>query len=125
MIEKERKKKSGIQCIVLPKRTHLKANEPTKKRKSKEKYDVEYLKSAHKHSIYNQKEIMESDVCGCFSCKQIFQPNEIFNWCDEDNPKGSTALCPICYIDAVIGSKSGYPVDEQEFLSEMNKHWFS
>jgi hypothetical protein len=26
MIEKERKKKSGIQCIVLPKRTHLKAN---------------------------------------------------------------------------------------------------
>lgn len=125
MIEKERKKKSGIQCIVLPKRTHLKANEPTKKRKSKEKYDVEYLKSAHKHSIYNQEEIMESNVCGCFSCKKIFQPNEIFNWCDEDNPKGSTALCPICYIDAVIGSKSGYPVDEQEFLEEMNEHWLS
>ena len=51
MIGKERKKKSGIQCIVLPKRTHLKANEPTKKRKSKEKYDVEYLKIAHKHSF--------------------------------------------------------------------------
>jgi len=57
---------------------------------------------------YNQKEIMESDVCGCFSCN-----------------KGSTALCPICYIDAVIGSKSGYPVDEQEFLEEMNEHWLS
>lgn len=34
-------------------------------------------------------------------------------------------LCPICYIDAVIGSKSGYPVDEQEFLEEMNEHWLS
>ena len=50
MIGKERKKKSGIQCIVLPKRTHLKANEPTKKRKSKEKYDVEYLKIAQKQT---------------------------------------------------------------------------
>ena len=76
MIKEERRKKSRIQCIVLPKRSHLKANEPTKKRKSKEKYDIEYLKSAHKHSIYNQKEIMESDVCGCFSCKQIFQPKK-------------------------------------------------
>ncbi len=112
MIEEERKKKSRIQCIVLPKRSHLKANEPTKKRKSKEKYDVEYLKSAHKHSIYNQKEIMESDVCGCF------------NWCDKDNPKGATAMCPNCYVDSLIGSKSGYPVDEQEFLEEMNEYWF-
>jgi len=125
MIKEERRKKSRIQCIVLPKRSHLKANEPTKKRKSKEKYDVEYLKSAHKHSIYHQKEIMESDVCGCFSCKQIFQPKEIFNWCDKDNPKGTTAMCPYCYVDSVIGSESGYPVDEQEFLEEMNEYWFS
>ena len=124
MIKEERRKKSRIQCIVLPKKSHLKANEPTKKKKLKEKYDVEYLKSAHKNSIYNQKEIMESDVCGCFSCKQIFQPKEIFNWCDKDNPKGATAMCPYCYVDSVIGSESGYPVDEQEFLEEMNEYWF-
>jgi hypothetical protein len=30
MIEEERKKKSRIQCIVLPKRSHLKANEKNK-----------------------------------------------------------------------------------------------
>ena len=125
MIEKERKKKPEIQCIVLPKRMHLKENQPTKKRKSKEKYDVEYLKSAHKHSIYNQKEIIESDVCGCFGCKQIFQPKKILNWCDKDNPKGATVMCPYCYVDSVIGSKSGYPVEEQEFLEEMNEHWLS
>jgi len=125
MSEEERKKKSRIQWLVLPKRSHLKVHEPTKKRKSKEKYGIECLKSAHKHSIYHQKEIMESDVCGCFSCKQIFQPKEIFNWCDKDNPKGATAMCPYCYVDSVIGSESGYPVDEQEFLEEMNEYWFS
>jgi len=88
------------------------------------KYKPEYLKAAHKHSIFHKKEILESDICGCFYCKKTFLPTAIKEWCDESNPKGSTALCPKCGIDSVLGSKSGYPVNDVKFLEEMNKHWF-
>jgi uncharacterized Zn finger protein (UPF0148 family) len=88
------------------------------------KYKPEYLKTAHKRSSFHKKEILESDICGCFYCKKTFLPTEINDWCDENNPKGLTALCPKCGIDSVIGSKSGYPVDDKEFLEEMKKYWF-
>jgi len=35
-----------------------------------------------------------------------------------------TALCPHCGIDSVIGSASGYPVSEPQFLKAMHDHWF-
>ena len=38
-------------------------------------------------------------------------------------PQGSTALCPRCGIDAVIGSESGYPVTKR-FLERMQAQWF-
>jgi len=89
-----------------------------------EKYKPEYLKEAHKHSIFHKKEILESNICGCFNCMKTFLSTEITEWCDKSNSKGATALCPKCGIDSVIGSKSGYPVDDIEFLKEMNKRWF-
>jgi len=87
------------------------------------KYITEYLKAAHKHSIFHKKEIMESELCGCFNCLRTFTTDEIFYWVDEENPKGSTAMCPYCNIDAVIGSKSDFPVDDPDFLEEMQRHW--
>jgi hypothetical protein len=88
------------------------------------KCKTEYLEAAHKHSNFHKKEILKSDICGCFYCKKTFLPTEIRGWCDESNLKGSTALCPKCGIDSVLGSKSGYPVGDVEFLKEMNDHWF-
>jgi len=88
------------------------------------KYELKYLKKAHEHSIYNEEEILKSDICGCFYCKSTFSPSEIVEWCDVGSPKGSTALCPKCRIDSVLGSVSGYPVDDLEFLEEMRLYWF-
>ena len=83
----------------------------------------DYIK-AHKHSSY-RKEILESEICGCFSCLAIFEPSAIKEWIDDrdNNIKGYTAICPECFIDSVIGSKSGYPITK-EFLKTMQKHWF-
>jgi len=88
------------------------------------KYITEYLKAAHKRSIFHKKEIMESELCGCFNCLRTFYPDEIFYFVDEDNPKGSTAMCPYCNIDSVISSKSGFPVDDPVFLEEMYSYFF-
>ncbi len=80
--------------------------------------------TAHKHSIFHKKEILQSDYCGCFYCREIYSPAEIKEWTDTSKPEGEhTALCPHCGIDSVIGSSSGFPITK-EFLEQMNSHWF-
>ena len=75
--------------------------------------------SAHEHSSRHRGEILKSENCGCFYCLAIFSPLEIIEWIDNE----STANCPYCGIDSVIGSASGYPVT-MDFLAKMEKHWF-
>jgi hypothetical protein len=75
--------------------------------------------SAHEWSSYHRETLRESYVCGCFYCLDVFPPNEIGDWTDDDD----TALCPKSGIDSVIGSVSGYPI-EREFLKKMHDHWF-
>lgn len=79
--------------------------------------------SAHKHCIRHREEVLRSALCGCFYCLEVFMPQEIVKWIDEQNPTGQTALCPECGIDSVIGSASGYPIT-RDFLDRMNGHWF-
>jgi hypothetical protein len=78
---------------------------------------------AHKHSIYHREEILRSTICGCFYCLAIFPPNEITEWIDVRDGQGTTAMCPYCDIDSVIGDASGFPITKA-FLKEMNEHWF-
>ncbi|MBE6683509.1 MAG: cytoplasmic protein [Ruminococcaceae bacterium] len=77
------------------------------------------VSAAHEFCTNNKKMLKNDTICGCFYCLEIFKPNEITQWIDSD----STALCPYCNIDAVIGNSSGYPITK-EFLKEMKRHWF-
>lgn len=87
-------------------------------------FDINNLEAAHRHSIFNQVEILQSNLCGCFYCLKNFIPTEIVEWTDTDNPKGMTPLCPYCGIDSVIGEKSGFPIADQSFLFAMSKRYF-
>jgi hypothetical protein len=77
------------------------------------------IRQAHTHSSQHRNEILTSRMCGCFYCFEVFTPKVIKKWIDDY----TTALCPYCGIDSVIGDKSGYPVDAT-FLNEMHQHWF-
>ena len=69
---------------------------------------------------------MASDQCGCFYCLGVYAPTDIKEWIDElpDSPdSGTTAICPRCGVDSVIGSQSGYPIT-QELLKGMRTYWF-
>lgn len=81
------------------------------------------LEMAHRCSDHHREQILASESCGCFYCLSIFPPVEIVEWIDERDSKKSTALCPKCGIDSVIGSLSGYPITKK-FLSEMKRYWF-
>ena len=86
-------------------------------------HDLPYVK-AHDHIEY-QQEILNSDICGCFRCLKTFTPDKIDQWHGEDvEGVEPLALCPMCGIDSVLGSESGFPI-EKEFLSKMHDFWFS
>lgn len=52
-------------------------------------------------SSLNNKDKLDFPKVGCFYCLNIFSPKEIKEWTD----KKTTAICPHCHVDAVIGHK--------------------
>ena len=74
--------------------------------------------AAHKSSSNHRAAVVESDGCGCFYCLEVFAPSAIVDWVDNE----TTALCPKCGIDSVIGEKSGFPVKDRTFLQAMHEH---
>jgi hypothetical protein len=87
--------------------------------------------SAHKRSSNHRAELMNSSLCDSFHCLEVFAPSSITDWVDwpPETPAelqvsmGTTAMCPSCGIDSVIGSSSGYPITKT-FLAKMRAHWF-
>lgn len=88
--------------------------------KRKYKKVPQYI-SAHIHSICNESELMNSQLCGCFNCISVFHPERISEWIDDIHEE-KTALCPYCSVDSVIGDQSGYKITK-EFLQQMHNYW--
>lgn len=90
-------------------------------------FDEDAMLAAHWHCSLHADEISASKLCGCFYCLCTFSPVDIMDWIDDRNvPEGRagrTALCPKCGIDSVIGSASGFPINEA-FLKAMHQRWF-
>lgn len=78
---------------------------------------------AHEHSSNHRDAIDASEICGCFYCLSTFPPNRIAEWVDIVEGRGTTALCPDCGIDSVLGSASGLPIT-RELLAAMRAYWF-
>lgn len=70
----------------------------------------ELLNILHHRSFRNERQIKESQICGCFYCKSIFNPEEVTLWCDDDGKGARTALCPRCGIDSVLGNACGVKI---------------
>ena len=90
------------------------------------------LDRAHRHSAGHRAELLASERCACFFCLAVFSPQAIVEWTDapedaaadsDDNEVGTTALCPACGIDAVIGSAAGFAL-QPDFLRAMRARWF-
>lgn len=84
-------------------------------------YSKKLLKDAYAASSLNKEELAESYLCACFHCCTLFAIEKITEWTDE----GTTALCPVCKIDAVLGNRSGpFPIHEGGFIRAMHNEWF-
>jgi hypothetical protein len=77
------------------------------------------LLGAYKHSWANRQEVERSATCGCFHCLGIFSAAEVQRW----THNRTTALCPLCGVDAVIGDASGFVI-EAGMLDQLKQMWF-
>lgn len=80
------------------------------------------LSRIYKHSLKNKDEVMKSNTCGCFYCREMFAPSEIKEWIDDKG--GDTAQCPYCMIDSVIGDASRIKITKK-LLEEMYEYFFA
>ena len=78
-----------------------------------------------RYSTYHRKQLEKDNICGCFSCLEIFSQSEIKEWCfeRESGNERVTAICPYCDVDAIIGESTGLPIT-LEFLKLLNKYCF-
>ena len=63
-------------------------------------YSFDVLVAAHRHSSKHRSELERSEKCACFFCGETFGIKAVEEWVDDS----STAICPQCGVDAVIGS---------------------
>lgn len=89
------------------------------------------LLAAYRYVSNNWRQVQDSRVCGCCNCQEIFPPAEVVAWTglsmdNFNDPKAieqQTAMCPHCGEEAVLGDKSGFPINPA-FLGRMNEAWF-
>ena len=83
--------------------------------------------AAHEHHHY-RFEILNSQLCGCFYCLEIFPMQEIDDWNEEDpacpRGPGKTVLCPRCGIDSVLPDSLWFDLSA-DLLREMHQEYFS
>lgn len=95
-----------------------------KQKQAEDQLVNEKLRAIHRHCYSNREEITRSEKCGCLHCMTMFSPAEITEWWDSptdpnNDDDGTTAVCPRCGIDSVIGSASNFELTT-ESLKMMN-----
>ena len=68
----------------------------------------------------HRAELEASSRCACFFCFRSFATADIKAWIDAD----TTALCPGCGVDAVLGNNTTHPISDG-FLRKMHQHYFA
>jgi hypothetical protein len=77
------------------------------------------LIAAKMHASRHRAALEASTRCACFFCFRAFATTEIKAWIDGN----TTALCPGCGVDAVLGDASGASISDG-FLRKMHQHYF-
>jgi hypothetical protein len=73
-------------------------------------------------SLGNRSELERSTRCACYCCRKFFAYTQITEWAEGDD--GTTAVCPLCNVDAVIGDAQ-YPNMSDADLERWHKIGFS
>jgi len=71
--------------------------------------DIEDMRQAHKFTNNNYELLQTEQNCRCIYCLKEYRSTLIDEFTMDNN-----ALCPYCWVDAVIGESSGYSYTDDE-----------
>ena len=83
----------------------------------------------HAKSRFNEFEISQSELHGCFYCCKIYKTSDTLDniqWSDMEYANGKyarTAVCSSCCVDSLLASVESEKIT-LEILLQMNKFWF-
>lgn len=72
---------------------------------------------ASDYCIYNKNIILKSKNAACYCCVNHFKASMVTEFVDNED---TTALCPLCGVDAVLGDATGLPIENVEYLQAMH-----
>lgn len=85
-------------------------------------YSQADLTRIHKMSFCNKSFCEDSSYVGCFHCGEIYPAYEIEEYINEENSDEGTAICPHCWVDAVLPNSI---IDlNSELMLAMYNRWF-
>ena len=87
-------------------------------------YSHDDYTQATEKSIHNRAIIKQSDMVGCYYCLQIYKASSIKEFIDENADEETTALCPLCGIDSVLGDADGLPDEDHRELFLKYIRWY-
>jgi hypothetical protein len=85
------------------------------------KYTYRELDTAYRRASNHGHLAGIAKDCACFRCLEHFKPAEITDWLEGEH--GNTAMCPKCYIDAVLIEDKLDRVPD-DLLNEMQAEYF-
>lgn len=80
------------------------------------------LEQLYQRSKNNDGEILNSDVCSCFFCRQTYSARDVCDWVSDDEGN-MNAICPVCGMDSVIGDRKEGRLDH-DTLKALNLRYF-
>lgn len=69
----------------------------------------------------DRQALVASKHVGCYACGSLYQASAILDYVNCD----TTALCPLCGIDAVIPLAAITPANRQAYLDHLYEHFFA
>lgn len=85
-------------------------------------YTVEDWEKASDATMYNKDVIQKSKYVACYHCIRVFEASHVHEFVDEDD---TTALCPHCGIDALLGDATCLPIHDVHYLKSLYEMGFT
>ena len=85
-------------------------------------YDLEDASIwAQKNKNEIDRALLSGRICGCFRCLSLLSPADIVDYLPEDP---LTAICPKCFVDAIIVDSELHPVSVRFLMACRSRHFW-
>lgn len=94
--------------------------------RARRRYTHAMITYLHRCTLHNYHQILASKDWTCMYCGAHGSPGDGQEpgIQDTEDPRGATATCPVCMVDALVGSATGFQVRSPYLIALCCRTWF-